>query len=69
MDVRSTVEEVNALSHFSVEIEPLRGRGCNVAELTGFRLSWRRKTKEEWQACLDELMRPKVGRGAFQTGG
>lgn len=58
------VEEVNALSDFWVEVEPLRERGMQRGKLTGFRLSWRRKTKEEWKACLDELMRPKVGRKA-----
>jgi hypothetical protein len=58
------IEEVNALSDFWVEVEPLRERGMQRGKLTGFRLSWRRKTKEEWQACLNELMRPKVGRKA-----
>ena len=57
------VEEVNALSDFWVEIDPVREGGAR-GKLKGFHLSWRRKSKEEWQTCLDELMRPKVGRKA-----
>lgn len=58
------VEEVNALSDFWVEVEPIRQGGLQRGKLKGFRLSWNRKEKEEWKACLDELMRPKVGRKA-----
>lgn len=56
--------EVNALSDFIVEIEPVREGGRLRGQLSGFRMSWRRKSKQEWQAVLDELMRPKVGRKA-----
>lgn len=58
------VEEVNALSDFWVEVDALREGGLQRGKLVGFRLSWRRKSKEEWQASFDELMRPKVGRRA-----
>lgn len=62
--VGPAAEEVNALSDFCVEIEPIREGGIVRGQLKGFRLAWRRKEKEEWQGCLDELMRPKIGRKA-----
>jgi hypothetical protein len=58
------VAEVNALSDFNVEIEPIRQGGLVRGRLTGFRLTWERKTREEWAAVLDELSRPKLGRRA-----
>lgn len=58
------VEEINALSDFWVEVDPIREGGFQRGKLKGFRLLWRRKENEEWRACLDELMRPKVGRKA-----
>src|SRR5512132_2864083 len=58
------VEEVNALSDFWVEVEAIREGGLQRGKLVGFRLSWRRKEKQEWQESLDELMRAKVGRKA-----
>jgi hypothetical protein len=58
------VAEVNALSDFNVEIEPLREGGLQRGKLTGFRLRWEKKSGDEWRAVLDELMRPKVGRKA-----
>jgi Initiator Replication protein len=62
--VDPAMEEVNALSDFWVEIEPIREGGLLRGQLKGFRLIWRRKEKDEWQAALDELMRPKIGRKA-----
>jgi Initiator Replication protein len=62
--VEPAMEEVNALSDFQVDITPLREGGQLRGQLKGFRLSWRRKEPAEWQACLDELLRPKVGRKA-----
>ena len=56
------VEEVNALSDFVVEVEPIRQGGAIRGVLAGFRLTWRRKEPEEWRATLDELRRPKIGR-------
>ena len=58
------VAEVNALSDFNVEIEPIREGGSIRGKLTGFRLWWEKKSQDEWRAVLDELMRPKVGRRA-----
>ena len=58
------VEEINALSDFTVEIEPLREGGQLRGKLKGFRLRWEKKPGEEWGAVMDELMRPKVGRRA-----
>ena len=57
-------EEINALSDFNVEIEPLREGGAFRGKLKGFRVSWEKKSPEEWQAVLDELFRSKVGRKA-----
>jgi plasmid replication initiation protein len=62
------VLEVNALSDFHVEIEPIREGGMIRGKLTGFRLCWQRKAKPEWEAVLNELMRPKVGRKARISG-
>jgi len=58
------VAEVNALSDFNVEIEPLRDGGSVRGKLTGFRLWWEKKSQDDWRGVLDELMRPKVGRNA-----
>jgi hypothetical protein len=58
------VLEINALSDFTVEIEPMRDGGMMRGKLTGFRLRWERKPGEEWQSVLDELLRSKVGRKA-----
>lgn len=62
--VDPALDEVNALSDFQVELTPLREGGQLRGPLKGFRLSWRHKEPAEWQACLDELLRPKVGRKA-----
>lgn len=56
--------EVNALSDFNVELELRREGGPSRGKVTGFRLSWEKKTPEQWGAVLNELMRPKVGRKA-----
>ena len=57
------LQEVNALSDCNVEIEILRESGTRSA-VKGYRLRWSRKSSEEWQAVIDELLRPKVGRKA-----
>ena len=62
------VEEVNGLSDFCVEVEAIREGGLTRGKLAGFRLSWRRKDKDEWQSVLDELGRSKVGRKARMKG-
>lgn len=56
--------EVNALSDFNVEIDLIREGGLQRGKLVGFRLWWEKKSPEEWQAVLDELLRSKVGRKA-----
>lgn len=66
--VNAAVLEVNALSDFVVEVEPLREGGRMRGKLKGFRLSWRRKSKQEWQAVLNELTRTKSGRKARISG-
>lgn len=58
------VQEVNALSDFNVSVSPLREGGQLRGRLVGFRVEWERKTSEEWQAVLDELIRSRVGRKA-----
>jgi len=59
-----SLSEVNGLSDFNVEIEPIREGGMLRGKLTGFRLWWEKKSPEEWRAVIDELNRPKVGRRA-----
>ena len=55
--------EVNHLSDGNVEVEVIREGGAR-STVMGYRLRWSRKTSEEWQAVMDELLRPKVGRKA-----
>lgn len=62
------VAEVNALSDFNVEIEPIREGGLQRGKLTGFRLWWERKSSDDWSKVLDELSRHKVGRIARIAG-
>lgn len=54
--------EVNGLSEFMAEIEPVREGGFVRGKLKGFNLYWREKDKDEWIKALDELGRPRVGR-------
>jgi plasmid replication initiation protein len=60
--------EINALSDFKVEIEPLRDGGLQRGPLKGFVLRWEKKSSEEWNGALDELSRPRVGRVARMNG-
>lgn len=62
------VAEVNALSDFNVYIDPIREGGMLRGKLTGFRLNWSKKERDEWAAVLDELNRPRVGRKARIAG-
>ena len=62
------VTEVNGLSDFTVEIEPIRIGGMQRGKLTGFRLRWDKKPTEEWRSVMDELLRSKVGRLGRITG-
>lgn len=58
------ISEVNALSDFNVEVQPIRKGGQRRGKLTGFQMFWERKTQEQWRAVLDELLRPRAGRKA-----
>jgi Initiator Replication protein len=62
------VLEVNALSDFKVEVEPVRDGGMVRGPLSGFILRWEKKSGDEWKGVLDELLRPKVGRVARMQG-
>jgi plasmid replication initiation protein len=58
------VEEINALSDFNVEVEPIRQGGQQRGMLAGFRVRWEIKEPDAWNEVLTELMRSKVGRKA-----
>ena len=66
--IEPAVREVNGVSDFNVTIEAVREGGQVRGKITGFRLSWEKKTHEEWIAALDEQMRSKVGRRARLAG-
>lgn len=66
--ITPAVEEVNGLSDFNSTVTPLREGGQLRGKLLGFRVTWERKTSEEWGAVLDELIRPRVGRKARIAG-
>jgi hypothetical protein len=54
--------EVNGLSEFMAEIEPVREGGFVRGKLKGFNLYWRKKDNDEWDRATAELLRAKVGR-------
>ena len=54
------IREVNALSDYTVEVEPLKS-GRKVSSV---QLRWSRKEQEEVSGVMAELKRPKVGRKA-----
>jgi len=60
--IEPAILEVNGLSDFMAEIEPVREGGFVRGKLKGFNLYWRRKDTDEWKQALDELGRPKIGR-------
>jgi plasmid replication initiation protein len=62
------VLEVNGLSDFKVEVEPVRDGGMVRGPLIGFILRWEKKSGDEWKGVLDELLRPRVGRVARMQG-
>lgn len=66
--VNPAAEEVNGLSDFNVEIEPIRDGGMVRGKVVGFRMSWEKKSREDWLDVLDELSRPKLGRKARLRG-
>jgi hypothetical protein len=62
--IKPAVSEVNALAPFNVMIFPTK----SGKRVTGVRLAWFAKTKEEQAAAWREVQRPKVGRKARITG-
>ena len=66
--IAPAIDEINALSDFNVEVEPLRQGGQERGKLTGFRVRWEVKEPAEWDKVLAELMRSKVGRKARISG-
>jgi hypothetical protein len=62
------VTEVNGLSDFTVEIDPIREGGMVRGKLTGFRLIWDKKSADEWKSVMDELLRHRAGRSARLRG-
>lgn len=62
--VQPTVEEINALSDFNVQIDPVRQGGKQRGKLLGFQVIWEPKEPHEWRAVLEELGRSKIGRKA-----
>ena len=66
--VNPAVVEVNGLADFGVSIEPIRTGGTMRGAITGFRVSWSRKSLPELHEAHAELNRTKVGRLARLTG-
>jgi Initiator Replication protein len=62
------VQEINALSDFNLEVEPIRQGGQQRGKLTGFWMRWEQKEPEEWDKVLAELQRSRVGRKARMRG-
>jgi hypothetical protein len=62
------VLEVNGLSDFNVEIDPIREGGMVRGKLVGFRMWWEEKSDEEKRVASDELLRSKVGRSVRLRG-
>jgi Initiator Replication protein len=58
------VLEVNGLADFHVEIHPIRKGGRERGLVTGFKVRWGSKSKEEIISAFQELNQPKVGRMA-----
>lgn len=66
--IQPAVIEVNGLSDFDVELEPIRRGGTMRGIITGFRMTWARKSLPEMHKAHAELASPKVGRLARLTG-
>lgn len=60
--IEPAVLEVNGLSDFMMQIEPVREGGFVRGKLKGFNVYWRKKDRAEWKTALEELGRPRVGR-------
>jgi hypothetical protein len=66
--IRPALLEVNGLAEFGVEVEPIRQGGTMRGAITGFRVSWWRKSLPELHQAHAELSRSKVGRLARLAG-
>ena len=66
--IQPAVIEVNGLSDFGIEVEPIRRGGTMRGIVTGFRMTWWRKSLPELHEAHAELNRSKVGRLARLTG-
>jgi hypothetical protein len=66
--IQPAILEVNGLADFGVEVEPIRRGGTMRGIITGFRVSWWRKTLPELHQAHAELSRSKVGRLARLSG-
>lgn len=66
--IQPAVAEINGLSDFGVEVEPIRKGGTMRGIVTGFRVSWWRKSLPELHKAHAELARSKVGRLARLNG-
>lgn len=66
--VQPAVAEVNGLADFGVSIDPIRTGGTLRGIITGFRVTWWRKSLPELHQAHAELSRSKVGRLARLTG-
>lgn len=60
--INPAVIEVNGLADFGVKIDPIREGGKVRGLVTGFRVSWWRKSVPELKSAFSELNRSKVGR-------
>lgn len=66
--IQPAVLEVNGLADFGVEVEPIRKGGTMRGIITGFRVTWWRKSLPELHQAHAELSRSKVGRLARLSG-
>ncbi len=60
--------EVNGMADFGVKLDPIRKGGSIRGKVTGFRVSWWRKSTQQLQEAYKEIRRPKLGRIARLTG-
>lgn len=66
--IQPAVLEVNGLSDIGVEVEPIRKGGTMRGVISGFRVTWWRKSLPELQEAHAELSRSKIGRLARLRG-
>ena len=60
--------EVSGLSDFGVKLQPLRQGGSKRGKLIGVKMSWWKKSPEEFREAQQEIKRSKVGRLARLRG-